>query len=115
LVNGIIVIGGDFMIICNDTKESVHTYYEYLKTEHWKKVRERKFNSKSKYVCECCSVSKGLQLHHKSYKRVGCERLNDLVWLCEKCHSELHKTKPKGSKLWSASRKLRKSNSKKVV
>lgn len=30
-------------------------------------------------------------LHHRSYKRIGKERLHDLVPLCRPCHEETHK------------------------
>lgn len=29
-------------------------------------------------------------MHHKTYKRLGKERLTDLILLCEDCHLELH-------------------------
>jgi hypothetical protein len=32
-----------------------------------------------------------LHVHHYTYERLGCERDEDLVTLCETCHSELHR------------------------
>lgn len=37
-----------------------------------------------------CEESKFLQLHHKTYKNLGNEKLSDLVYLCNKCHHETH-------------------------
>jgi len=102
------------MYKCLDTKECVSTYKEYLKTKHWQGVKNRMYNSKIKYECNCCGKRKGLQLHHKSYNRVGNERLNDLIWLCGDCHEKVHEGNPKGAELWSKARKVRKSMNKKT-
>lgn len=32
-----------------------------------------------------------LNLHHKTYKRLGCERPEDVVLICERCHSRVHR------------------------
>lgn len=59
----------------------------YLNTWHWKLVKKlkRKF---SKYRCEVCGQSWGLDLHHKTYDHIWWEFffLNDLAWLCRKHH-----------------------------
>ena len=102
------------MYHCKDTNEIAKNYTEYLKTEHWKNVKLRMMKSKYEYKCNCCSTKTLLQLHHKSYKRVDCEHLTDLIWLCSKCHKELHETYTSKNSLWSASRKLRKKKAKKV-
>jgi hypothetical protein len=34
--------------------------------------------------------SEGLQVHHQSYDRLGCELDKDLALLCQECHSQLH-------------------------
>lgn len=96
------------MYKCLDTNEVVGTYKEYLKTNHWKNTKDRMYKSKYKYECYCCGTKKLLQLHHKSYNRVGNEKLNDLIWLCGGCHNLVHKDKPKGFNLWTKARKVRK-------
>lgn len=90
------------------TGECVRTYKEYLKTKHWQNIKNKMYKSKYKYECYCCGAKRGLQLHHKSYKRVGNEKLNDLIYLCGNCHELVHEGKPKGSELWSKARKIRK-------
>ena len=91
------------------TGEYVTTYRDYLKTDHWKNTRERYKQSKFKYKCIACGTDKKLNLHHKSYKRVGNERLTDLVWLCEECHLKVHvKEKESTKNLWTVTRKVSK-------
>ena len=84
------------MFRCSDTKEKVKTYEEYLKTKHWriKKMKKlasfKKKHKVKKKFCECCGKKSTICLHHKTYERVGKERLSDLVYLCMKCHEETH-------------------------
>ena len=100
------------MYYCKDTSETATNYTEYLKTIHWKNLKTRMYKSKYKYECHCCKCKTGLQLHHKTYKRVGNEHLNDLTWLCKICHEEVHLYATDNSKLWSASRKVKKKRAK---
>lgn len=93
---------------CKDTKEVVYGYANYLRTKHWKNTKTRMYNSKYKYECYCCGFKHGLQLHHKSYKTVGNENLNHLIWLCGSCHKKTHDLVNKNNNLWSAARKIRK-------
>ena len=65
-------------------------YYAYIRSEKWKKVRERYWKSKQPKVCFICGTAKELDLHHRTYKRLGCEHLRDLVALCRTCHNEVH-------------------------
>lgn len=72
-------------------KEGSMSYDKYLQSESWKKTKERYRNSKRKQHCWCCNdKSKPVDLHHKNYKRLGRERLSDLVALCRECHYEVH-------------------------
>ncbi|WP_354005557.1 HNH endonuclease [Paenibacillus polymyxa] len=102
----------DFPIICNDTGEIFTTYKDYLGGRHWQNVRKRFAESKFKNECNVCKSKNKLNLHHKSYKRVGKERLNDLVYLCESCHNKAHELlKGEHSQkinLWNINRRMRK-------
>lgn len=64
-------------------------YDRYLASAHWKEQRaaalERAENS-----CQVCCRSKRLQVHHRTYERVGAERPADLIVLCAQCHSLFH-------------------------
>ena len=67
-------------------------YEAYLRTEHWRAVKARMLASKKVRRCYVCRSKHDLNLHHKTYKRLGRERLSDLVWLCRTCHHEAHLT-----------------------
>ena len=70
------------------------TYQDYLKSEHWKDIRRRYFRGKLfkryKRGCYICGAKENLQLHHRTYKRFGRERLDDLIPLCSDCHNGVH-------------------------
>ena len=66
-------------------------YAKYLKTPHWKKVRDLKLKECG-HKCQLCGSKVRLEVHHNSYKHLWIEGLymNDLVVLCHKCHSKFH-------------------------
>ena len=67
------------------------TYNQYLKSSHWYKLKIRFRNSAySKGCCYICGNKNNLNIHHKTYRRIGNEKLNDLLELCQKCHEEVH-------------------------
>lgn len=67
------------------------TYSEYLKSEHWRQ-RRKKFSAGHPIRCFVCGTRKRpIELHHLSYDRLGDELDSDLVWLCQRHHSEAHK------------------------
>jgi hypothetical protein len=71
---------------------NTQAYDSYLKSDHWKDTRARFYSSGLyKGRCECCwKRNKPLDIHHKSYRRIGKEKLNDLIALCRDCHFRLH-------------------------
>lgn len=64
-------------------------YLEYLKTEHWKQVRNMAL-AQAGNRCQLCNNDRSLQVHHRTYERVGHEDLKDLTVLCGKCHRAFH-------------------------
>lgn len=75
-------------------------YPDYLKTEHWHKVRGL---TVLVYRAKCCSrgcwlMDEGMwmafaslrQVHHISYANRGNERFGDVCVLCERCHAKVH-------------------------
>lgn len=76
-------------IICKDTGETAKTYAEYLKTDHWKRIKEWMYKT-FPYECKCCGKRSILTVHHLTYVRVGNEKLTDLVYLCDHCHKQVH-------------------------
>jgi 5-methylcytosine-specific restriction endonuclease McrA len=67
-------------------------YREYLRSVHWQQMRQ-KILVRSRGFCEDCGARTSLDVHHKTYKRRGRERPEDLVALCRNCHHERHRGK----------------------
>jgi len=67
------------------------SYYAYLKTDHWQHIRRTKLRL-TRNRCQLCGSRNKLNVHHRSYAEVYQEQLDDLIVLCEQCHSTFHKT-----------------------
>lgn len=66
------------------------SYDEYLRSEHWQKLRAGYYACHAP-CCGCCGFNGlRLSLHHKTYERVGSERISDLIALCDSCHAAVH-------------------------
>lgn len=65
------------------------SYEAYLRSEHWQDVRRRYRESGRPQRCVGCDNPR-YELHHRSYARIGCEHLNDLIPLCRDCHEKVH-------------------------
>jgi 5-methylcytosine-specific restriction endonuclease McrA len=68
-------------------------YKQYLQSDYWKELRETKI-MESNGRCQKCKRTSNLQVHHLTYDRKGCERLSDLMVLCERCHEKAHNLFP---------------------
>jgi 5-methylcytosine-specific restriction endonuclease McrA len=68
-------------------------YHRYLKSDAWKKIKIQVFTERG-LECEKCYSTKGLQIHHKHYRNIFNEKLEDLILLCSECHQKEH-DKPK--------------------
>ncbi len=54
----------------------------YMRTAKWKKIRKAKLDQ-TRGQCEKCGSWMGRKdVHHKTYDRLGNERLEDLIVLC---------------------------------
>lgn len=53
-----------------------------------------------------CGSKGNLQLHHRTYKRLGREHLSDLVPLCKIHHEQAHNLVRSGVRLWDAHTRL---------
>lgn len=69
-------------------------YKDYIKSDRWREVAEAKKQSVGN-KCEICNSSKRLQVHHRTYERLGNENENDLTVLCWYCHAKFHNKLPK--------------------
>lgn len=66
-------------------------YSHYLTTEVWREKRNGALKN-AHHRCERCGQEEGsLQVHHRTYKRVGGDETpEDLEVLCEACHYRHH-------------------------
>ena len=66
-------------------------YRRYLASALWKATRHGAL-VRAQWTCEQCGTQSmtGLQVHHRTYHRLGHELFNDLLVLCKDCHRGLH-------------------------
>jgi 5-methylcytosine-specific restriction endonuclease McrA len=69
--------------------KSKKVYQKYLESDHWKKVKIDYYRERER-ICSACGAKRRIQLHHLTYKKVGRERPQDLVPLCQSCHKLVH-------------------------
>jgi hypothetical protein len=65
-------------------------YAEYLATSHWQRVRTLALEQAG-HTCDLCGHDGRLEVHHRTYARLGFERQSDLIVLCHDCHRDHHK------------------------
>ena len=61
------------------------SYLRYLLTPEWRSLADQA-KERDHYRCVYCGSPDELEVHHKTYKRVGHEELDDLITLCHRCH-----------------------------
>ena len=63
-------------------------YDAYLCSKRWRKLaRAVKLRAKGK--CEICRRRDGHHCAHLTYDRIFHEHIEDLLWLCRRCHGDL--------------------------
>lgn len=86
------------------------TYAQYLLSPEWKAVRARWMKSEfcRGEVCHTagCRSLHALQLHHRTYARIGYEDMKDLVLVCQSCHYKIHALQKTGVSLKAATVKI---------
>ena len=65
-------------------------YIAYLNSKAWKAKKKLMFGKFGK-SCQACRNTKKIDVHHLHYRNFGDELLQDLMVLCRKCHSDVHK------------------------
>lgn len=64
-------------------------YYAYLKSPEWQVCR-RMMLDHARHRCQLCNGTRHLQVHHRTYERLGREHFQDLIVLCDACHAKHH-------------------------
>lgn len=67
-------------------------YDQYINSKAWQNKRREAINA-SGGKCQGCGTDRSLTVHHKTYARLGKEKLTDLVVLCQDCHADEHLAK----------------------
>jgi hypothetical protein len=65
-------------------------YQFYLHSDEWKEKR-----SEMRDICDGLCMrcgDEGNILHHMTYDNILCEPLDELEWVCERCHDRIHRT-----------------------
>jgi hypothetical protein len=73
------------------------SYEQYLRTDHWLKVRDAAIERANRR-CALCNSEVNLHVHHRTYERLGRELPGDLTVLCSACHDKFHETLPPAPK-----------------
>jgi hypothetical protein len=63
-------------------------YRSYLRSGHWMALRSA-YLARFGAGCQVCGRSP-MDIHHRTYRRLGAEPLTDLVGLCRECHQAAH-------------------------
>jgi 5-methylcytosine-specific restriction endonuclease McrA len=66
-----------------------YRYDQYLRSQQWDLIRGQ-VRAKYKDTCQECFKAGKVEIHHKTYERIGAEHIDDLVALCRSCHKALH-------------------------
>lgn len=70
----------------------MNRYQKYLQSDEWQAVRAR-ILKRARGKCEKCGKRPPIQVHHKTYARLGRERDEDLLAVCGPCHQAEHPDK----------------------
>ena len=64
-------------------------YSEYIQSPAWERKRQQVLTFWDG-KCAICYSPNNVQVHHRTYVRIGDERLMDLLPLCKDCHDLFH-------------------------
>lgn len=67
-------------------------YNDYLHSYEWRTKRKLALEFYGRNCC-LCSSTHSIQVHHRNYKNLFKENMEDLILLCESCHRNFHKQK----------------------
>ena len=73
--------------------EEIAEFDEYIASDKWKKLREKRLKVDNS-CCVICKSKVNLTCHHLTYERLYNEDINDLIILCTRCHNRMHQISP---------------------
>lgn len=88
---------------CSRPSSESLTYDSYLRSREWRELRSR-IMSRDMRTCPCGAPA--LHVHHLTYERLFAEHDDDLVSVCQACHTRIHFLVSCGHVLASASRRV---------
>jgi 5-methylcytosine-specific restriction endonuclease McrA len=62
----------------------------YLKSSEWAARKQQRNTQFAHNCCESCGLTKPLELHHITYKRLTQEHISDVALICRDCHQAIH-------------------------
>lgn len=65
------------------------SYAKYMQSQRWAS-RKSAYYAKHQKSCRACRSEDQIDLHHRTYERMGFEPDSDLVPLCSRCHAAVH-------------------------
>ncbi len=64
-------------------------YQEYIRSKRWKEIRQWILIFWN-HRCAICNTKDKVEVHHRTYERLGHELTTDLITLCDDCHKLHH-------------------------
>ena len=74
-------------------------YVDYLKSREWQELRRLVFRFYGGRCALNARHTKHLETHHRTYERLGRERVDDIIVLCRDCHQRYHDLLPDPAQL----------------
>lgn len=65
-------------------------YDTYIRSQSWR-IRADAAKRRAGGRCQVCNGADRLNAHHRTYERIGHEQDDDLIVLCEDCHTLFHR------------------------
>lgn len=79
-----------------DAPKLDNTAYElHMRSKEWRKFRAAILRMRGRKCEKCGTRDKQLELHHKTYDRLGRELASDVKILCVDCHDKRHPNHPR--------------------
>jgi 5-methylcytosine-specific restriction endonuclease McrA len=80
----------EFVKVNNLESSHYYKYQEYLRSPQWKEKRVLVM-ARDNNTCQHCKNTTATEIHHVRYDNIFDEPLEDLISLCNLCHSQAHK------------------------